>query len=302
MHLQQVEMAESRTVASAPVVALARPVADIVKDLANKDKTVRGAAESELTALGSSAGEDLLKALEKEGARFRKQRRQRRTCTFVGLSVLALYVSVGVVIGLSFGKWDLLSNLGSMGGLFGVLGAAVAMSPQHKSIVTIMASLDDVRSMGWLADALNSQDKTVQASAETALIRLLPRLDPFDGKLLDEEARRALDRKLIKTDSADLVQAILKAYGAIGDEHSLDAVVAVQEGRAAFTFVSTVADAARETADAIRVRAERDHQAQVLLRPAESGHESENLLRASEGAGSSDDSVLLRPADTEGTH
>jgi hypothetical protein len=300
MLLQQEETTDAVARGVSLPAGPSRPVDQIVRDLGSRDKEVRGAAQTELAALGPDAAEPLLHALETEGAKYRKQRRVYRIAGYTIAGSVLTHVTLGMVQGLTTGSRDLLSNFASFSGLFGLLGAAAAMSPRHKSVVSLMANLDDVRSIGWLADALLSDDKLVRANAGWALVRLLPRLTIVDAALLDADSRRSLDRALQKSNNSDLVLAILGAYAVLGHSDSLDAVIAVELERAVVKLPAVV-DRAHETADAIRAREEREREAHLLLRAVESGDDSGMLLRPSGGEGGRDPALLLRPAGSEST-
>lgn len=296
MIIKQEQEAELQPIPVSLQAVSTRTVEEIVRDLASRDKAVRTAAESELGSLGPTATEPLLHALEEEGLKYRKQRRARKRFTAVALTFVGLYLVIGISAGISTGQWDMLSQLGSMAGLFGGIGAVAAMSPQHKSIVSLMANLDDARSIGWLADSLNSDDVTVRSSASKALIRLLPRLTPANASLLDDESRRSLDRTVVKSDDSGLVLAILNAFEVVGDGRSLEAVAAVEQERAV-TKQPAIVEAAMRAGDAIRARIEKEHQAHVLLRAIDAGDQADTLLRPAEDAGSNDPTNLLRASD-----
>jgi hypothetical protein len=270
-------------------------VSEILKDLVSRDRSVRAAADTELASLGPASAEELLAALEKEGRKHRKRQRIAKRSMYGFLAFILVYLTFGFALGLTTGKWEVLSNFGSLCGTFGVLGTAAAISPQFKSIATVMANLDDVRSVGWLVDAMATQDKQVKASAETALVRLLPRLGGPDYALLDNEQRRKLDGQLVKSSNRELVVAILKAYEAVGDSASLDPIRVLEQGHVACSFDPYVRRIAMQAEDAIRARAEKEHQARTLLR-ASAGSGEDLLLRAAAGS-ATDEETLLRPTE-----
>lgn len=272
-----------------------RPVSEILKDLGSSRRPIRAAAEAEMARLGPESSEELLAALEDEGHKHRKRQRIVKRSMVGFVTFILLYLTFGLVLGLTTGKWDVLSNFGSLCGTFGALGAAAAISPQFRSLATAMSTLDDVRSVGWLVDAMTSQDKQLQASAESALVRLLPKLTAADRNLLDDEQRRRLDKQLQKSRSRDFAVAILEAYEKVGDSQSLGAIGHFAEGHGASPFDPHVRRVAMRAEDAIRVRAETERQARTLLRATVDTGE-DVLLRPAAGSSAVED-TLLRAAE-----
>jgi hypothetical protein len=201
-----------------------------------------------------------------------------------------------VYLGLSTGHWNLFSNIGSFGGSFAGLGAAAALAPQYKSLLKTITELEDKRSVGWLVDVLDSQDKDFRITVEDTLIKLLPRLTYGESMLLDPERRRLLDRKMIKTNRPEFASAILSAYQALGDSHSLDSLETVASGKATVRQTE-IRDAAGVAAAAILERMPTELAAQTLLRATVPPSEpTETLLRPAEGSASESPALLLRPA------
>ncbi len=281
-----------------PVTTETPPVEQIVKELSNRNKDIRAGAEKQLAALGPESTDELLRVLEIEGQKYRRHRRNTRKGLYIGGGILVLYLSGGIILGLTTGHWDMMTNLGSFG-VFGGAGAAAALTPQHKSIVKVISELDDMRSVGWLADTLDTQDKEIMTTAEDTLTRLLPQLQREDAAYLDNERRRMLDRKLVKTDRADFALAILLTYERLGDSRSLASVEIVESGRAVLKQ-SEIVHAAQAAAAALRVRQALEHEVQTLLRPSSTPvEEAEILLRPAGGATHEPESALLRPAMTD---
>lgn len=295
MELQQREVEESTPLVMTAPKEARRPVSEILKDLGSQDRKARAAAETELARLGPASSDELLAALEEEGRKNRQRQRIAKRTMYGFVTFFLLYLTVGIVIGLSAGSWEILKHFGSLCGMFGALGAATAISPQFKSIATVMATLDDVRSVGWLVDAMSTQDKQVQVSAESALVRLLPKLGGTDHDLLDDEQRRKLDRLLLKSANRDLATAILGAYEKIGDSKSLDSVRQYAQGHGASPFDPYMRRVAMQVEDAIRARAEKEHQARTLLRAAADSN-GDVLLRPAAGT-TTDEEALLRPTE-----
>jgi len=274
-------------------------IEQIVKQLSSRNKIVRAEAETQLAELGPAHADELLRVLETEGKKYRKHKcgRRKRFYAF-GIFVL-LYICLGLYLGFSSRNWNLFSNIGSFGGSFAGLGAAAALAPQHKSLLKVIAELEDKRSVGWLVDTLDTQDKEIKRTTEDALIKLLPRLTFQDSTVLDPERRRMLDRRLIKTDRPEFAAAILAAYETLGDSHSLESVETVELGRSHLKL-SVLRETATAVAASIRERIPAELAAQSLLRATSSPSEpTETLLRPAQGSGNDDETLLLRPSTTE---
>lgn len=186
------------------------------------------------------------------------------------------------------------------GSFFGLFASMFAVSQLHKNAASALARYDDVRAIGFLAEALEFDDKGVAQQAQEALIRLLPRLKATDHGLLTDEQRRCLDRALLKHRSAELSLAILTAYEQVGDPTSVPVVEKLAAGEVRRIRDDRVSQRARHVLPVIRKRAEKVRAAQTLLRPVETAG-SDTLLRPADGAPTGPTELLLRPADDEAT-
>lgn len=254
---------------------------EILAKLRSKRATERQRAEEELKRLGPEAVEALLATLEQESLR-RKRRRM------AGFAILFLAMTIIVA---TIKSWDFPSLFGSLWGGVATLFAATQL---QKDAVLALSRYDDVRGVGFLAEALEFDDKVIVRQAGDALVRLLPRLRASDHSLLTDEQRRCLDRALERGKRRDLCLAILGAYEQIGDAKSIEVVERLASARPGKRVDEEVRRRAAEVLPALRERAELVRAAQTLLRPAEAGG-SDTLLRPAGGPPQTPDDRLLRP-------
>lgn len=141
-----------------------------------------------------------------------------------------------------------------------------------------LAASEDIRSVGALSEALSSRDSEVRRIAETALIRLLPRLTSDDADLLNTEQRRYLNRALDKTNPA-LSIPILKVWEIIGDEEALPYVEKLLRPKPKKKGENPLGWAAWECSKKMRRRFT-DHDIRItLLRPSDPPAIPESMLR-----------------------
>jgi len=253
--------------------------------LRSKRKRERERAEQALESLGPDAVDALLAVMEKEAARRRKRR-------FGGIALIVTYLALVIAISAS-GQGHL---VGSFTGIIGSVGALFAATQLQKNAASALARYDDVRAVGFLAEALEFDDKDVVKQAQEALTRLLPRLRASDHELLTNEQRRMLDRALLKNRNADLSLAILTAYEQVGDLESVEVVERIASGKVRGVRDQRIIQRAAELLPALRERAELVRAAQTLLRPAESA-DAELLLRPAHGAPTGAAELLVRPVE-----
>ena len=256
----------------------------LLQRLRSRKTPIREEAERELAAMGPEAVNALLEMLEQESAK--RARRQK-----IGIAVVCAFVLLMVLLAVS-GHGDNIAIFSSMTGTWAALFAATQL---QKDAARVLARYDDKRGVGRLAEALEYQDKVVQQEAETALVRLLPRLMATDHALLSPDQRRCLDRALVKRNKNALALAILDAYEQIGDPQSVAVVERLADGHVKAASPEVVARAA-DVLPAMRVRAEAVHAAQTLLRPVEVAG-ADTLLRPVESGPTGDVEMLLRPVD-----
>src|SRR5579871_2464958 len=154
----------------------------------------------------------------------------------------------------------------------------------------------DVTSVGSLLRMLYGPHLEHRGIAATALIPLLPRLQPMHAYLLDSEQRNCLHRALNHPDRY-LVCAALEALQQIGDASAIPLV----EHLVKDLPDGYVQNAARACLQALRARVEVENRAQILLRPASvPGDRKEVLLRPVESIPLTPTEQLLRPGGKSG--
>jgi len=260
---------------------------DIVLKLNSRKASVRQEAERDLAALGPAAVDRLLALMEKEGVNRRKRRN-------IGIAVVIVYIFLVVLSAVTNHG----ASAGSYSGMFGAIAALFAATQLQKNAAGALARYDDVRGVGFLAEAMEYGDKGIERQAETALVRLLPRLRATDHALLTEPQRRCLDRALVKRRSPELALAILAAYEQVGDEKSVELVERIASAQIPAIKDHRVIKRAAEVLPALRHRAELVRAAQTLLRPADKA-DADILLRPASGPPTGPVETLLRPVEDE---
>ena len=257
----------------------------LLTKLRSKKADVREAAERHLASLGPDAVPALLELLEKESAVRARRRRWGVAMIgcYIGLALLLEYAGQG-------------GHIGGLTGLMGAWAALFAATQLQKDAARTLAAYNDKRGVGYLAEALEYQDKAVVSEATSALIRLLPALTAADHALLSTAQRRCLDRALAKRTNTELALAILDAYEQIGDPASVAVVERLARGELRHSAPAVIERAA-DVLPAMRVRAEEVRAAQTLLRPIEEVG-ADVLLRPAEVGPLGPVEVLVRPVDT----
>lgn len=134
-----------------------------------------------------------------------------------------------------------------------------------------LEELRDVRSVGVLVDVLEWTTGMFRMDIARLLTELLPLLTENDGNLLQFSQRRELDRALTHArfpDEADLVVAILAAWGEIGDRQSLNVVRSLTKRRGTDSRTQGVRHAAERCLTRMDERFSRAQQGKTLLRPS----------------------------------
>ncbi len=248
-------------------------------------------AQQQLAAARADTVDSLLADLKREG---QKQKR-RRNGIYIGVTCYFLFMLTLAIL-----THDA-HGMGAMGGMTGLLVTAAAATKAQKQAAKTLAQFEDLRIVGPLAEVLELLDKDTAAIAESALIRLLPRLQASDAHLLSEEQRKALCRAL-KRKNAALVIATLKALMQIGDAEALPYVEKLAQGEGLTARDPAVCQEAQDCLPFLRLRAEQEHARQTLLRAAGPTVETraDTLLRpASGGAVQIDPQQLLRASTSE---
>jgi hypothetical protein len=262
-------------------------IQQIIKQLNSRKKEEREEAERRLHKFGPDSVQELLSILALEREKRKKQKK-------IAIGIVLAYILIMVTISIFAHKSG---PMGSMGSMVGVVAAAFAISQAQKSVTLVLAQLEDVRTVGVLAEALEYRDPRIVQAAKTTLLRLLPQLKASDSGMLNTEQRAALNRAL-ERENADLVIAILKALEQVGDSQALPVVQRLADGERWAAASSRIRVAAQECLPALLLRSEEERSRQTLLR-ASSGAETEltpsdMLLRPASGAGMTAPHELLR--------
>jgi hypothetical protein len=151
----------------------------------------------------------------------------------------------------------------------------------------------DVLSVGRLLDMLFGPDIDNQASAATALLKVLPLLDNRHAGLLHERQRHLLHRSLSHPDTY-LVCAVLSALEHIGDARARPHLQRLKRTNRDPRVEAGVA----KCLSSIKERSDRQRSGEMLLRPV-SGAEGNtgNLLTPVMSASTEDPKLLLRASN-----
>jgi hypothetical protein len=235
------------------------------------------------------------------------QRNRRRRKRLLGLYGSGVIVFLIYVCFRMFGfQSDLEGMLGTMIGYgvmtlfayFCALVTAVSAQRWSRDVNKILA-LEDVRTVGILAETLHYPDAALSAAMRKGLLRLLPRLQASDASLLNAEQRASLNRVLPTNDHA-LVLAILRAWQQVGDGEAIPAVEPLAAGESVLAQRSPeIQQAAQDCLPFLRLRAEWERIGGTLLRAAEAPTtDPATLLRSIEDATMADSGEhLLRPTE-----
>jgi hypothetical protein len=170
--------------------------------------------------------------------------------------------------------------------------------------VVLLCTVEDTRAVSSLISSLDRGSRKVRAMAQAALTRLLPKLTDGDRGLLTEEHRANLIGALRpyyeayhdKPPDLEYLRAVLHALELIGDETSAEHMEALANSPTRAETRKPVVAAAREAAQRLRARLEREKPGQVLLRAAEAADDT--LLRPAFTTSSEKPEQLLRPTDS----
>jgi hypothetical protein len=156
----------------------------------------------------------------------------------------------------------------------------------------------EVSDVGYLAEALHDPDGEVVVKAESALIKLLPRLNAGDAGLLSIEQRECLYGVMQIgniSGKSDFIAAALDALARIGDVRALPTVVALASCHVDSSACRRVKTAAENCLQALREIETLNDPDQMLLRASEAALGStDTLLRPIMGDTGSPD-TLVRP-------
>ncbi len=217
----------------------------------------------------------------------------------VGVITL-LVVSLAATAFTSFVKhrfdWDMFNLLN----LISLVGIATGVGATQKNVAKSLAQYDDLRCVGFLAEALEYGDKEIADIAANSLINLLPRMQPADAALLEPPQRECLRRALIVGTSKfkePLAIAILKALERIGDDRDTIAVTRLANSADTQKYSDGLRSAAHNCLDALQIKAEENERRNTLLRPGSISAPADQLLRPVQSTDASDE--LLRAHNGE---
>ncbi len=255
------------------------------------------AREQERTRQDQEYVESLLNTVQTEARKLRQSRRSARI-GWAAFGVVITLIAVGYCVRVArTGNWDVgdwWMNFYMFSGFWGVAAA----TKTHKKAASELTAIDDLRAVGPLAESLDIEEHDINAQVQTALIRLLPRLQSSDAALLDANSRACLNRALGGLNET-FTLAILKAYEQIGDESALPFVDRLARGEAAAGKAMLepsprIIEAALECREFLRLRVERQRASQTLLRGASRLEAApDTLLRAAQQT-TTDPEQLLR--------
>jgi hypothetical protein len=185
-------------------------------------------------------------------------------------------------------------------GVAGVISIKLSTSREQKRIVLQLLGRNDKRIIGPLILAHNWPDlDDYRGGFRRALILLLPQLQATDTILLNEKHRAELHKELTFQDE-ELVIAILKALGQVGDESSLRHVERLAKGPSFSQTQWRIQEAAQQCLSALLQSVENRSPGSTLLRPSE-GNPTDVLLRPITPQKEADPELLLRPGSSEPT-
>jgi HEAT repeat protein len=262
----------------------------------DRNRDIRAGAVAVLAMRREVSAADAVRTLLLE--EMARRRRQRRTWWIRNGAWIVLLVGM-VVLLVACGAGALLDPIlrGAAYILSAVAGGRVfdAAARMRRDAVAFLGQIDDPRMVGALAVCLGDADEDIRRSATVALVRLLPRVTPADRRSLSPEEMGALIAAL-RTDRPELVIPLLQAFGVIGDERTIPAVMHVAHtGRSA-----AARRTARECLHNIRAHVAEMHEADTLLRASSAtpAARPDELLRPAQGAPVSHPDELLRADPT----
>lgn len=237
----------------------------------------------------------LLAAMRQEATKQRRLNRFTKLCRVTQLSLLAFVLFCGVALHSH--------NIGSFIGLVNLIVWIPGIilnrmnNGRRKNTVFILTTMNDIRIVGPLCDALGFGDAGMAKIAQETLIEILPRLQSTDAHLLNNEQRRELYKTLL-TNNRLLILATLTALEQIGDEKALPIVEQLASSEPLTQNRLGVRKKALRIAN-LEIREAAQNCLPFLRERAAAQKASQELLRAS----SPDTNIadLLRPASSQTT-
>jgi hypothetical protein len=242
--------------------------------------------------------EELLAVLRTES-----EKRQKRSRYYVIgiMGAFGLLCIAGLVVYFIKGHFpgDLFTTLSSFAGCAGV---AAAVSQTQKDATAKLTEVDDVRAVGWLAEALQFGDKKLRWASLVALSRLLPRLTAQDKDLLNANQLHILCKEIARRRPAcdlEVGRAILHAFEQTADELVVRTIRRLSEQTSdADPRHRAIAEAAQEALPRIESSAERNRVEQSLLRPSQAVDDPSTTLVRPASLTPADETLLLRPTNS----
>ena len=259
----------------------------------------------EVASEQSAAVEKLLAALEQNSRKRQKLSQTTSALYLISIVIFFLVMVAGWINGHRFvhaGDFNLLH-------IFNAFGWVIGAFLLDRKAAAELTQLDDARCIGALVEIWNPQgqgyNRNTRQQAETALIRLLPRLNASDAPLL-KESQRAILRNILAMDGykqfgryydeAFLI-AILKTFAQIGDWKSVTQVRKL----AAKAKRDKVREAAKDCLPFLEELATKQRAAETLLRASGATEAAniapETLLRPAAPAADTQPETLLRPIE-----
>lgn len=283
----------------------ALPYIEVLPPASDTAVIASSSKEGKVTSEQSAAVEKLLAVLEQNSRKRQKLSRITGALYLISIIIFFLLMVIGWISGHRFvhaSDFNLLN-------IFNAFGAVLSVFLLDRKAAAELTRLDDVRCIGALVEIWNPQgqgyNRNTRRQAETALIRLLPRLKASDAPLLKEH-QRAILRNVLATDGyrqwgryydEAFLLAILEAFAQIGDWKSF-----TQVRRLTITAkYPSVQRAARECLPFLEDLALKQVVGETLLR-ASSATEAVNsapqtLLRPASPAADTRPETLLHPVE-----
>jgi hypothetical protein len=177
----------------------------------------------------------------------------------------------------------------------------LTLTDRHKALARKLAKVDDVRSIGRLAEALEWPDPEIRRFAIAGLTRLLRRVKATDKVFQTAGQRANLHRMLTLANARyqpEFLKAILAALEQVGDATAVPYVEQLAKAMPVTRGQREVCEAANLCLDFVKNRAELSRSSQTLLRAsAPTVMNADTLLRAASATTTHDSEQLLR-ADT----
>lgn len=281
---------------------------------------------------------DHLQALIGELARESESNRRRFKVwqrAVLGMTAGVLGISLLWVLAAARG-WARPDNIGMLFLLFTLVGPATGLymlsTGRHRRLARAVAACDDLQALGPLIGSLNLPGNRLQRDVAEAVTRMLPRIDGAaaarltvgEVDSLNFQLRRAALDPLSYSNGHDgfegvvmiagvrrtrytagqnrfyaLLRAIIETSPLFGNCETLRNLERLARMKVRSPRRVDLASAARDAADLLRGRIERNSVAEHLLRPA-MDVDSAALLRPAASATDTDESRLLRPSEELG--